>query len=59
VGAIHVGNGSKTRGECIKVTDKERAIVGEHAAKHGTAATIRFFKQDKRFSNLKEATVRG
>jgi len=56
VGAIPVGNGSKTRGEYIKVIDEERAIVGEHAAKHGT---VRFFKQDQKFSNLKEATVCG
>ena len=39
------------------MTDEERAIVGEHAAKHGTAAAMRFFKQGKRFPNLKEATV--
>ena len=62
VGAI-VGNdstsGRNTRGEYIKVTDEERAIIGEHAAKHGTAAAMCFFKQDKRFPILKEATVRG
>lgn len=56
--AIRVPNGgSKKRGVYNKVTDEERAIVGEHAAKHGIAAAMRYFKQ--RFPNLKEATVRG
>ena len=48
----------KTRGEYIKLTDKEKAIVGEYAAKHGIAAAMRYFKQNKRFPDLKEATVR-
>jgi len=45
VGVIPVGNGSrsgsgKTRGEYIKLTDKEKAIVGEYAAKHGIAVAV-------------------
>ena len=51
--------GSKPRGEYIIVSDKERAIIGEHAAKHGIAAAICFFKNDKHFLTLKEPTVCG
>ena len=65
VGAIPVGNDSsgsgsgKTRGKCIKPTDKEKAIVEEYAAKHGIAAVLQYFKQKKHFPDVKEATMRG
>ena len=47
------------RGEYIKVTAKDRATIGEYAAKNGIAAAIRHFKRNKKFTTLKEATVRG
>ena len=50
---------SKTQGEYIKITAKDRATVGEYAAKNGIAAAIRHFKQNGSFPNLKEASVRG
>ena len=54
------GNGQqKTRGEYIKLSDEERATIGEYAAKHGPAAAIRHFKKEGSFPNLKEASVRG
>ena len=51
------GNGQqKTCGEYIKLSDEERATIGEYAAKHGPAAAIRHLGS---FPNLKEASVRG
>ena len=47
------------RGKYIKITARDRATVGEYAAKNGIAAAIRHFKRNGRFPNLKEATVRG
>ena len=53
------GNGQqKIRGEYIKLSDEERATIGEYAAKHGPATAIRHFKKEGSFPNLKEASVR-
>jgi len=54
------GNGKQNcRGEYIKLSDTERATIGEYAAKHGPAATICHFKKEGSFPNLKESSVRG
>ena len=49
----------KTRGEYIKITVKDGATVGKYAAKNSIAAAIHHFKQNRSFSNLKEASVCG
>ena len=36
-----------------------QTFVGEYAAKHGIAAAMRYFKQNKSFSDWKEAIVHG
>ena len=51
-------NGSK-RGFYIKISGKEKAIVGEYAYNHGVAAAMRHFKETGEFTKLKESTVRG
>ena len=61
VRAIHCSRlGScKTQGEYIELTEKEKVIIGKYATKHGIEAAMRYFKQNKHFPDLKEATVRG
>ena len=39
----------KMQGEYIKITAKDRATIGEYAAKNGIAAAIRHFKQNRNF----------
>ena len=55
--ATHSQAGKKCS-EYVKLEDDDKATVDENAAKHGTAATMRHFKANERFLNLKEATVR-
>ena len=51
--------GPKSRGEYLKINAKERAAIGDYAAKNGIAAAIRHFKQNGDFQNLKESSIRG
>ena len=51
--------GPNSRGEYIKITAKDRAVIGEYAAKNGIAAAIRHFKRNGQFPSLKETSVRG
>jgi len=43
----------------IKISDDERAKIGGYAAKFGVTATIRHFKRNNEYPDLKESTVRG
>ena len=49
----------KNRGKYIKLPAKDRATIGEYAAKNGIAAAIRHFKQNSNFPNFKETSVCG
>ena len=40
--SLSQSDGPKTRGEYIKITAKDRAVIGEYSA-NGTAAAIRSF----------------
>ena len=44
----------KKRGQYLKVSPKEKAVIGKYASKNGVASAVRKFK-DK---NLKESSVR-
>ena len=59
IASVQSDDVSKTRGEYIKLTAKDRATIGEYAAKNGIAAAIRHFSRNKQFPNLKEASMRG
>ena len=59
VSSVSQSNGPKSRGEYLKINAKERATIGEYAAKNGIAAAICHFKRNGEFQNLKETSVRG
>jgi len=43
----------------IKISDDERAKIGGYPAKFGVTATIRHFKRNNEYPDLKESTVQG
>ena len=47
------------RGVYLKISAKDRAMIGEYASKNGVAAAIHHFKQTGQFLSLKETSVRG
>ena len=47
------------RGAYLKISAKDRAVIGEYASKNGVAAAIRHFKKTGRFLSLKETSVHG
>jgi len=47
------------RGVYMKISETNKAMIGECANNHGVAATIRHFKQTGQFRDLKESSVRG
>ena len=59
VSSVSQSNGLKSRGEHLKINAKERATIGEYAAKNGIAAAIHHFKQNGEFQNLKESSICG
>ena len=59
IASVQSDDVSKTRGEHIKLIAKDRATIGEYAAKNGIAAAISHFSRNKQFPNLKEASMHG
>ena len=57
--SIRQNDGPMSQGEYIKISAKDRAVIGEYAAKNGISAAIHYFKRNGRFPNLKETSVRG
>ena len=57
--SIRQNDGLKSRGEYIKISAKDCAVIGEYAAKNGILAAIRHFKRNGRFQNLKEPAFVG
>ena len=47
------------RGAYLKISAKNKAMIGEYASKNGVAAAIHHFKQTGQFLSLKETSVRG
>ena len=47
------------RGAYLKISAKDKAVIGEYASKNGVAAAIRHFKKTERFLSLKETSVCG
>ena len=51
--SIRQNDGLKSRGEYfgeyIKISAKDRAVIGEYAARNGISAAIRHFKRNERF----------
>jgi len=43
----------------IKISGEERAKIGGYTAKFGVTATIRHFKRNNEYPDLKESMVRG
>ena len=50
---------SKESRQVYQLTAKDRATIGEYAAKNGIAAAIRHFKQNSNFPNFKDTSVCG
>ena len=46
IASVQSDDVSKTRGKYIKLTAKDRATIGEYAAKNGIAAAIHHFSQN-------------
>ena len=53
------GGCTSKRGPYIKISPKDRAVIGQYAAQNGIAAAIRHFPQNGNFPDLKGTSVRG
>ena len=48
----------KGRSPYVKLTPKQKALVGKRAAEHGVTSALRYFARSQPDVDLKESTVR-